>query len=174
MTPRDVWKGGSRISLAVCRPWRTWHCALKRAHLGFSGVRVTKFCRTTSSPGSGRGGVGTAGRVNSHESALQTISAVRRDLSQEDVPIDIRRSHMHAERSVQLSSTIAKQCTYLRTWLLEMMKTPQPTVFVFKKKKGYDHSQTTLMMGWRVKCEISRSLVIFTLEDHPHCKQLSA
>ena len=39
MIHRDVWKGVSRISLAVCRhrrrlppPW--WHCAMKRAHLG--------------------------------------------------------------------------------------------------------------------------------------------
>ena len=28
-------------------------------------------------------------------------------------------------------------------------------------------------MGWRGKCEMNRSLVIFTLEDHQHCKQLS-
>ena len=29
------------------------------------------------------------------------------------------------------------------------------------------------MMGWRGKCEMSRSLVICTLEEQPHCKQLS-
>ena len=49
---------------------------------------------------------------------------------------------MDAERSVQLSSTIAKQCAYLRTWLVEMMKTPQPTVPLPKKWKRSlpDHS----------------------------------
>ena len=162
MTPRDVWKGGSRISLAVCRPWRTWHCALKRAHLGFSGVRVTTFSSAGRPPplvraeevsaplkgsirtrrrakmraevearpeafGEGERGQGWPSPLSRQ---LQQFGASSR---QEDVPIDIRRSHMHAERSVQLSSTIAKQCAYLRTWLVEMMKTPQPTVFVFKK-----------------------------------------
>ena len=41
------------------------------------------------------------------------------------------------------------------------------------EKSGYDHSQTTLMMGWRGKSKMSRSLVIFTFESHPQCKQLS-
>ena len=57
---------------------------------------------------------------------LQQFGASSR---QEAVSIDKRRSHVHAERSVQISSTIAKQCAYLRTWLVEMMKTPQLTVW---------------------------------------------
>ena len=80
---------------------------------------------------------------------------------QEAASIDIRRSHVPVEISVQLSSTIAKQCAYLRTWLVEMMKTPQPTVFVF----GKVDTTTPRPLG--------RLLVIFTHENHPHCKQLS-
>ena len=160
MTPRDVWKGGSRISLAVCRPWRTWHCALKRAHLGFlvlgsqsSAGRPPPLVWAEEVSAPLEGSIPTTRRAPMRaevEARPETFgegergqgwpSPLSRPLQQfgassrqEDVPIDIRRSHMHAERSVQLSSTIAKQCTYLRTWLLEMMKTPQPTVFVFTK-----------------------------------------
>ena len=45
----------SRISLAVCRPWRTlspsrWHCALERVASRSSGVRVTTFSSARRPP----------------------------------------------------------------------------------------------------------------------------
>ena len=75
-------------------------------------------------PADFRRGAERSGSAQSAPRPLQQFGASSR---QEAVSIDIRRSYVHAERSVQLSSTIAKQCAYL------MMKTPQPTVPFSKK-----------------------------------------
>ena len=55
------------------------------------------------------------GRPSAFPRPLQQFSACSR---QEAAPIDKRKR-----------GNIAKQCAYLRTWLLEMMKTPQLTVW---------------------------------------------
>ena len=48
------------------------------------------------------------------------------------------------------------------------------TVCILENVAGRnDEDTTTHCVGWRGECEMSRSLVTFIFEDHPHCKQLS-
>ena len=108
-----------------------------------------------------------AERSGSAQSPLQTTSAVRRVLA----PGSFVERHTEKLRArKEKCATFVNDCKAV--CILENVAgrndEDTPTHCSAFEKSGYDHSQTTLMMGWRGKCEMS-----FTLEDHPHCKQLS-